>query len=78
MADTWAVQTIIVSKDHPGVDNAEDARKVAKKHGAKKTEVDETGSSYRFRQREPGDFKPGSFRSVPEGNHVTMVEGKLK
>lgn len=77
MAETWAVQTIIVRKGD-GVDNVEDARKIAKRHGATKTEVDETDSSYRFRQREPGEFKPRSFRTREEGDKVAVVSGILK
>lgn len=35
-----------------------------KKHGYKDIGLDETESSYRFRQRDPGEFVEGSFRTI--------------
>jgi hypothetical protein len=39
---------------------------------------DETGSSFRFRQRDPGDFQAGTFRTIKVTDGVSMVVGRLK
>ncbi len=72
-----AIQTIIVSKDHPGVDSRADAQRIAEKHGDVYTSR-ETESSYRFRQRPPGDFVEDSMRTEKRGEHVSVVWGELK
>ena len=70
------LQTVILDKKHFTQD---EARKWCDKHGFK-TDVDETEDSYRFRQREPGDFIDGSFRTVPFGDDtgIVSVQGHLK
>lgn len=40
--------------------------------------VDETEESWRFRQREPGDFKDGSLRTIDITDGVKAVVGRLK
>lgn len=70
------MQSIVVSKEK--ADSIGTAKEIAKEFGAKKLTVDETNSSYRFRQRNPSDFKKGSFRSksIPEKG-VTLIYGQL-
>lgn len=43
-----------------------------------KPEIDETPTSYRFRQRPPGDFVKGSFRTITITEGVKAVVGRLK
>ena len=71
------LQTIIVSKLVAG--NLREAKKIAKTHSNKLLDVDETGTSWRFRQKSPSKFKKGSFRSfkVPKESGVTLVYGSL-
>lgn len=56
------VQTLIFPKKH--WENADEAKKWAKDHGFKSSKVDETGSSYRFRQKDPSLFDENSFRTI--------------
>lgn len=72
------LQTLIFKKENF---SRESAVKWAGDNGYRNSKVDETGSSYRLRQREPSDFEEGSFRSIPwprndpkEG--LTAVVGK--
>lgn len=39
---------------------------------------DETSTSFRFRQRDPGDFQTGSFRTIALDRGVSAVIGKPK
>jgi hypothetical protein len=43
---------------------AKDARAWLKAHGKKSSDMDETGSSFRFRQADPEDFVSSSFRTI--------------
>ena len=70
------VQTLIMSKTV--FKTAQAARKWARDHKFKTTKMDETGTSFRFRQREPGDFKPRSFRTTSIARGVSIVIGRLK
>jgi hypothetical protein len=70
------IQTIIVSKDIAKSNDA--AQRIAKEYGADKTEVDETDTSYRYRQREPGQFVAGSYRTFTPKDGVSVVYGKPK
>jgi hypothetical protein len=58
------------------------AKRWIKDHGFKLTHrgkaADETSTSYRFRQRDPGDFKDGTLRTVRIDRGVCLVVGKLK
>jgi len=69
------IQTLVFAKDT--FKSAGDAREWAKSHGFK-TEIDETEDSYRIRQRPPGAFVAGSFRTINITDGVTAVIGKLK
>jgi len=75
------IQSIVVDKA-PGL-TIEKAKKKAIEHGAQapipNNLVDETDTSFRFRQRNPGDFIKGSFRSFKINMQgVTIIYGKLK
>ncbi len=71
------IQTLIFEK----VDDWTEAKAVkwAKAHDYK-TSVDETSTSYRLRQRDPGDFAAGSLKTVelPNSGGVKAVMGHLK
>jgi hypothetical protein len=67
------VQTIIVPKSL--APTLAQARAVAKSHHAEHLEVDETSQSYRFRQRDPSQFVPGSFRTYHTDDGVAIVVG---
>ena len=75
--DPTVLRSIIISKTV--VSTANEARTIAKKFG-RITKLDETETSFRFRQTDPGEFKENSFRSFkPEGTKgITLVAGKLK
>ncbi len=72
-----AMQTIIVKKSHPDVESRADAQRIADKHGKVYTSR-ETGTSYRFRQRDDDDFVADSFRTEQRDAHVSVVWGELK
>lgn len=46
----------------------------AKEHDFKSDKVDETEDSFRLRQRNPGDFTPGSFRTITPGENQSREE----
>jgi len=73
-AGSMTIQTLIFSKEK--FSKAE-ATKWCQDHDYK-TGVDETEDSYRIRQRDPGDFADGSFRTKTITDGVTAVFGKLK
>jgi hypothetical protein len=50
----------------------------ARDHDFKADKVDETETSFRIRQRDPGDFKEGSFRTIEITRGVKAVIGRLK
>ena len=72
------LQTIIISKDR--ATSKSDAREIAAKfaRNAPLPAADETGRSYRFRQRDPKDFVPNSFRTINPTEGVALVLGHLK
>lgn len=72
------LQSVVVSKEV--AKSKDEAVKIAKDFGAKHTRVDENDTQYRFRQRNPGDFIEGSFRTfkAPAKAGVTLIYGKLK
>lgn len=77
---TTDLQTVICSKER--FDTLDAAKKWVKDHNFKVDHKgkgpDETSSSYRFRQRDPGDFQRGSFRTIELTDGVKAVVGKLK
>lgn len=75
LSDSMVVQTVIVSKGK-GMDRSK-ATTIAEKFG-KADKIDETSSSWRFRQKDPGNFKPKSFRTKKVNSTTTIVLGKLK
>jgi hypothetical protein len=70
------VQTLIFSKDV--FQSAEEAIAWAREHDFKFDKVDETETSYRLRQREPGEFQDESFRTIDLTEGVQAVIGRLK
>jgi DNA adenine methylase len=74
------VQTVILDKKK--FKTEADAAKWVKDHKFKTEHggkgVDETESSWRFRQRDPGDFQEGSFRTISLADGVKAVIGKPK
>ncbi|MEK6526212.1 MAG: hypothetical protein AABZ22_05005, partial [Nitrospirota bacterium] len=70
------VQTLIFSKEK--FKTAEEAKAWAGEHGFDHDKVDETGESFRLRQKDPGEFKDGSFNTVEFTDGVKAVIGRLK
>lgn len=70
------LQSVVVSKKK--FDKVKDAKKWAKDSGFNIKNVDETGTSFRFRQKSPGLFDPKTFRTKRLSDGVTSVMGKLK
>jgi len=70
------VQTLIFSKE--AFKTAEDAKGWADTHGFDHDKVDETDESFRLRQRDPAEFKDGSFRTIELTKGVSAVIGKIK
>ena len=70
------VQTLIFDKEV--YKTAEAARKWAKDHDFKSDKVDETDTSFRLRQRNPGDFEPDSLKTITLDKGIKAVIGRLK
>ena len=69
---TTTVQTIIFSPTSEW--DAASCKAWLKEHDFKASGVDETEDSYRYRQRDPGDFEEGSFRTINfKGGKKTMA-----
>lgn len=70
------IQTLIFDKKKF---TKEEARKWAKDHDFSTAKgVDETGSSFRIRQKDPGRFVAGSFRTIEITDGVKAVIGTPK
>jgi hypothetical protein len=69
------VQSVVVKKG-PGM-TEEAARKIARDIGHDK-KIDTTEDSWRFRQREPEDFQPESFRVKKINASTSIIIGRLK
>jgi phage head maturation protease len=72
---TTTVQSLIFDKSKFDRKQAEDW---AKAHDFRSDKVDETEDSWRLRQREPGDFVEGSFRTIDITDGIKSVIGQLK
>jgi hypothetical protein len=70
------VQTVILSK--AVFKTAAAARRWVREHDFHVRKMDETETSFRFRQRDPGDFRPRSFRTKEIARGVSIVVGRLK
>lgn len=55
----------------------EEAIAWAEEHNFNSDKVDETEKSYRLRQKDPGDFRPGSFRTIDPGEINHSKEGNV-
>jgi len=77
---TTTVQTLILSKDK--FKTLDQAKAWIKEHGFKVEHKgkapDETETSYRFRQMDPGLFKPNTFRTITLTEGVKAVVGIVK
>lgn len=72
----WSIQSIVVSKDK--AKSIEEAKKIANKVGADTTaKVDETDSSFRFRQNEPENYVEFRTKAIPEKG-VSLIYGRRK
>lgn len=73
------VQSLVLSraKFSPG-----EAERWVRAHGFKAAHrgkgPDATGASHRFRQRDPGEFEKGSFRTIRMADGVQAVVGRLR
>jgi len=74
------VQTVIMSKER--FPTMASATKWIRDHNFKTRHKgkgpDETSTSFRFRQRDPGDFQSGSFRTIRLTDGVSAVIGVPK
>src|SRR5262245_27558798 len=61
-ATTMTLQSVIFSPKSEWT--VEECKTWLTDHELKAGEPDETANSYRFRQRDPGDFEEGSFRTI--------------
>jgi len=66
------VQTVIFDKK---VFTKEQTVAWLKKNKLKSAKVDETENSFRFRQRDPGDFQDKSFKTITPGAKKEEYEG---
>ncbi len=76
--DPTTIQTVILSKER--FETKEEANNWIREHDfiIKVGAPDETEDSWRYRQRPPGDFKEGSFRTIEITDGVKAVVGHLK
>ena len=74
--DSATVATLILSKEK--FKKLDDARKWVIDHDYKAGKVDETETSFRFRQIDPGRFKDGSMKTMELGDGISAVVGRLK
>jgi phage gp29-like protein len=75
MAEATTVQTVVFDKAKY---SAEQATAWLQENGFKAAKKDETEESLRYRQREPGDFEDGSFRTITLKAGIKAVIGRLK
>jgi hypothetical protein len=76
-ADRWDMQTVIVDKSV--APTRKDATEVARDFAKRIYTSRETKTSWRFRQRPPGDFVKGTFRTRPiRARGVSLIYGRLK
>lgn len=54
------------------------ARNWLRRHGYKYGDVDEKANTYRFRQRDPSDFDPKSFRTLSFMSGLKVVFGHVR
>lgn len=69
--ESTEIQTLIFGKDR--FKTAAEAKLWATENGFKAPKVDETGDSFRLRQRAPRDFKEGTFRTIALTDEVKAV-----
>lgn len=70
------MQTLVLDKERFPTQAA--ANRWVRSHNFHVAKVDETEGSWRYRQREPGDFRRGSFRTINIAEGVKAVTGRLQ
>ena len=70
------LQSVVVKKG-PGIDSKK-AKKIAARFGDKTSDIDETSTSFRFRQAEPSLFEKNSYVNQVVSPRVTLVLAKRK
>lgn len=73
--DSTTVQSLIFDKKKF---SKSEAIAWARNHNFKASKVDEKEDSYRLRQKDPGSFKEGSFRTITIADGVRAVVGRPK
>lgn len=73
---SFEIQSLIFPKAK--WDSAADARKWCRDHGFKSSKLDETETSYRFRQRDPGDFQRMRIICLAPGRDTPMEDCRVK
>jgi phage I-like protein len=69
------VQTLVLDKERFSTRGS--ASKWVRDHNFKTSKVDEKAGTFRYRQREPSEFKRGSFRTIQIADGVQAVIGRL-
>lgn len=69
---TTHVQSVVFLKESGWT--ADKAIAWLKEHDLRSDKVDDTESSFRFRQRDPGDFEDGSFGTITPGENEAQIE----
>lgn len=69
------VQTLILDKERFASKGS--ASKWVRDHKFQAAKVDEKADTFRYRQRDPGDFRRGSFRTIQIAEGVKAVIGRL-
>jgi hypothetical protein len=76
----FETQSVVLSKER--FESLEEATSWIEEHDYKTSHggkgADETATAWRFRQRDPGDFVDGSFRTLEVDDGVLLIRGRLK
>ncbi len=76
----FETQSVVLSKER--FETLEEARDWIVEHDYKTSHggkgPDETANTWRFRQRDPGDFIEGSFRTLEVDDGVQLIRGRLR
>lgn len=75
-ADSTEIQTLIFDKKK--FKSSKECTKWASDHKFKSGKVDETGNSFRLRQKDPGSFKDGTLKTITITDGIKAVVGVPK
>lgn len=70
------LQSVVLSREHFA--SRASARKYVRRHNWSAGDLDANETQYRFRQREPNDFDPKTFRTKKITPGVMLILAKLK